>query len=65
MYSENSWTRILKCFEGKILLAGLIKVWVVRKEQPGYFVQEKKKKSTRKLLRKFCYKPGLIYGTMG
>ena len=29
MSSENSRSRILRCFEGEILLAELIKVWVV------------------------------------
>ena len=48
-----------------MLLAKLIKVWLVKERSPGIFCAKgKKKKSTRKLLRKF-YKPGLIYGTMG
>ena len=36
-------------------------------KHPGYFVQKKKrkkKKNTRKLLRKFHYKSGLIHGTI-
>ena len=45
----------------EMLLAELIKVWVVWKEKkPGIFCAKKKKKNARKLLRKFYYKSGLI-----
>ena len=40
---------ILNCFEGEILLAELIKVWVVWEGTPGILRQKKKK---RKEIRK-------------
>ena len=49
------------------MFAELIKVWVVKKKKQknGIFcAKKKKKKNARKLLRKFYYKSGLIYGTI-
>ena len=47
------------------MLTEFIKVWVVYKKNPGYFVKKKKKKkNAHKLLKKLYYKSGLIYGTV-
>ena len=50
----------------EMLLAELIKVWVVEEKNTRAILgkRKKKKKNALKLLRKFYYKPGLIYGTI-
>ena len=43
---------ILKCFEGEILLAELIKVWVVEERTSGDILRQKRKKIRKKGTRK-------------
>ena len=61
--AENLQTRIWNCFElgdvGQIDKS----FSCLGKNTRDILCKKKKKKSTRKLLRKFYYKPGLIYGT--
>ena len=65
-FDRTKWgedSQIRKCFElGNV--GRIYKSLDCLEKNPGYFVQRKKKKNVRKLLKELYYKSGLIYGTI-